>query len=162
GARHRRHGIRARPARGLPRRRRGRAVGLERDRRGHPDRRSGARDLVGPDRGRVHRSPAHRGRGRAGDARRPSMSDTLAPTDAAPGTGATAGPLTAPRRRVVPLGWAQSGLAVLIGIALCFVVILVVADEPLTAFRAFVLGTFTNSYSFGTMLSIATILVLTG
>lgn len=88
------------------------------------------------------------------------MNDTVAPATALPGPGAGSGAFAA-RRRVVPLGLAQSALAVLIGIAVCFVVILVVADEPLTAFRAFVLGTFTNTYSFGTMISIATILVLT-
>jgi simple sugar transport system permease protein len=61
-------------------------------------------------------------------------------------------------RRVVPLGLRQSIIAVLIGIAICFVIMLLVASEPLVAFQAFVLGTFRNPYSFGSMLAIATIL----
>ncbi|ARJ06915.1 ABC transporter permease [Cnuibacter physcomitrellae] len=69
--------------------------------------------------------------------------------------------LTATARRVVPLGLRQSIVAVLIGVAICFVIILVVADEPFVAFQAFVLGTFRNPYSIGTMLAIATILACT-
>lgn len=63
--------------------------------------------------------------------------------------------------RVVPLGLRQSVLAVLIGIAICFVIMLFVADEPLVALQAFVFGTFRNPYSFGSMIAIATILATT-
>lgn len=68
------------------------------------------------------------------------------------------GILLASARRVVPLGLRQSVIAVVIGIAICFVIMLFVASEPLVAFQAFVLGTFRNPYSIGSMLAIATIL----
>jgi len=66
--------------------------------------------------------------------------------------------LLAAARRVVPLGLWQSILAVVLGIVVCFVIMLVVTPEPLVALQAFVLGTFRNTYSFGSMLAIATIL----
>lgn len=69
--------------------------------------------------------------------------------------------VTAGVKRTVPLGLAQSVIAVLIGIAVCFVIMLLVTADPLTAFIAFLTGTFANTYSFGSMLAIATILVLT-
>lgn len=71
---------------------------------------------------------------------------------------ARAAALAAGGARLVPLGLRQSVLAVLIGLAVCFVIMLVVTDEPLAALQAFVFGTFRNPYSFGTMLAIATIL----
>ncbi len=61
----------------------------------------------------------------------------------------------------MPLGVPQSVIAVLAGVAICLVIIVLVADDPLTAFRAFVLGTFSSRYSFGGMIAIATVLTLT-
>lgn len=75
-----------------------------------------------------------------------------------PATKRLAGVLATPLR-VVPLGIRQSVLAVLIGIALCFIIILATADQPFVAFGAFIFGTFRNPYSVGTMIAIATILV---
>lgn len=66
-----------------------------------------------------------------------------------------------PGWRVVPMGLVQSVVAVLVGIVMCLVIIWAIADDPLTAFRAFVLGTFSTSYAFGSMLAVATVLVLT-
>lgn len=66
--------------------------------------------------------------------------------------------LLASARRIVPLGLRQSIVAVLIGIAICFLIMLAVAEEPLVAFQAFTLGTFRNAYSIGSMIAIATIL----
>lgn len=60
--------------------------------------------------------------------------------------------------RVIPLGLSQSVIAVLIGVAISFVIILLVADDPFAAFGAFIFGTFRNSYSLGSMIAIATIL----
>lgn len=67
-------------------------------------------------------------------------------------------PLLASARRIVPLGLRQSLIAVAIGVAVCFVIMLAVAEEPLVAFQAFTLGTFRNPYSIGSMIAIATIL----
>jgi general nucleoside transport system permease protein len=69
--------------------------------------------------------------------------------------------LLASARRVVPLGLAQSIVAVVVGVVVCFVIMLIVASQPLVAFQAFVLGSFRNPYSVGTMISIATILATT-
>lgn len=81
------------------------------------------------------------------------------------GTKPTPGPvslLTARVVRIVPLGLVQSVLAVALGLILCLILILCIADKPWTAFHAFTLGTFQNTYSFGTMIAIATVLALTG
>lgn len=72
-----------------------------------------------------------------------------------------AGILLARARRVVPLGLSQSVVAVVIGIAICFIIMLFVATDPLAALQAFVFGTFRNPYSFGSMIAIATILATT-
>jgi general nucleoside transport system permease protein len=84
----------------------------------------------------------------------------------APAEGNTAGRnrgnwLRAPGWRLVPLGLFQSIVAIAIGIIICLIIILLIADDPLTAFRAFVLGTFSTTYAFGSMLAVATVLVLT-
>jgi ABC-type uncharacterized transport system permease subunit len=64
--------------------------------------------------------------------------------------------------RIARLGLIQSFVAVVVGIGICLLIILVVADDPLTAFRSFVLGTFSTTYAFGSMIAVATVLVLTG
>lgn len=69
--------------------------------------------------------------------------------------------MTSAARGVVPLGLRQSLVAVVLGIVVCFVIILLVASEPLTAFQSFVLGTFRTPYAFGSMIAIATVLILT-
>jgi hypothetical protein len=63
--------------------------------------------------------------------------------------------------RIARLGLIQSFVAVVVGIGICLLIILVVADDPLTAFRSFVLGTFSTTYAFGSMIAVATVLVLT-
>ena len=63
-------------------------------------------------------------------------------------------------RRIVPLGLRQSIVAIVLGIVACFIIILVVADQPMDAFAAFTLGTFRNAYSIGSMIAIATVLAL--
>jgi simple sugar transport system permease protein len=63
--------------------------------------------------------------------------------------------------RIVPLGLWQSVGAIALGIAICLLIILGIADEPLKAFGAFTLGTFVTPYAFGSMLAVATVLVLT-
>ncbi|MFD1715985.1 ABC transporter permease [Amnibacterium flavum] len=95
------------------------------------------------------------------------MTTTPPPTEnreAAPVTASGVRPrggwLTA-ARRVVPLGLSQSVIAVVLGIAVCFVIMLAVASNPLEAFGSFVFGTFRNPYSIGSMIAIATVLVLT-
>lgn len=70
----------------------------------------------------------------------------------------------APPRGVLgslPRGLIHSLVAVAIGIAICFAIIVAVADDPMTAFRSFVLGTFSSLYTFGSMIAIATVLALT-
>lgn len=62
--------------------------------------------------------------------------------------------------RIVPLGLRQSVLAILLGIAVCFVIVLAVADAPIAAFQAFLFGTFANTYSIGSMIAIATVLAV--
>ena len=57
---------------------------------------------------------------------------------------------------------ARSVAAVAAGLAVCLVIILIVSDEPADAFLALTLGSFRDPFSFGSMLSIATILVVTG
>lgn len=64
-------------------------------------------------------------------------------------------------RRVVPLGLRQSLTAIVLGLAICFVVILLVASDPMSAFDSFIFGTFRSKYAFGSMIAIATVLVLT-
>ena len=84
------------------------------------------------------------------------MTETILPTPEAP----------AKRRRLrLPRGSAglrQSLLAIVLGLLISLGIIAVIADEPMAAFRAFTLGSFEDVYSFGTMLSIATILAITG
>ncbi|MFF4776410.1 ABC transporter permease [Microtetraspora fusca] len=59
-------------------------------------------------------------------------------------------------------GLRQSLIAIALGLLASLIIIAVIADEPMAAFRAFALGSFEDVYSFGTMLSIATILAITG
>lgn len=59
-------------------------------------------------------------------------------------------------------GIVQPALAVVAALIFSFVIIAAIADDPLEAFRAFTLGSFSDLYSFGTMLSLATILTVTG
>lgn len=59
-------------------------------------------------------------------------------------------------------GILQPALAVLAALVFSFVIIALIADNPAEAFRAFTLSSFVDLYSFGTMLSLATILVITG
>jgi general nucleoside transport system permease protein len=66
-----------------------------------------------------------------------------------------------PGVRIVPLGLLQSALAVLVGLAICFAIMVLITDDPVTAFRSFVLGTFGSAYSFGSMIGVATVLILT-
>ncbi|MFB9950712.1 ABC transporter permease [Rhizobium puerariae] len=63
--------------------------------------------------------------------------------------------------RIVPLGVRQSGMALALGLAVCLLLILMVASSPYEAFTAFVTGTFESRYSFGTMIAIATVLGIT-
>lgn len=84
----------------------------------------------------------------------PQDSKTATERRSIPGLFATA-------RRVVPLGLSQSIVAVILGIVICFIIMLFVTSDPLTAFQAFTLGTFRNAYSVGSMIAIATILAVT-
>lgn len=59
-------------------------------------------------------------------------------------------------------GLLQPTLAVVAALAFSFVIIAAIADNPGEAFRAFTLGSFVDLYSLGTMLSLATILMVTG
>jgi simple sugar transport system permease protein len=70
--------------------------------------------------------------------------------------------LVARARRVIPLGLAQSVLAVVIGLVICLLIMAAVTPDPWAAFQAFLLGTFRNAYSFGSMIAIATVLAMTG
>lgn len=89
------------------------------------------------------------------------MTQPAAPVEATT-TGRKPGDwLRAPGWRLLPMGLLQSIVAVVIGIVICLVIIFLIADDPLTAFRAFVLGTFSTTYAFGSMLAVATVLVLT-
>lgn len=63
--------------------------------------------------------------------------------------------------RIVPLGLVQSLGAIVAGILICLLIIALIADDPATAFSSFVLGTFSSKYAFGSMIAIATVLVLT-
>ncbi len=95
------------------------------------------------------------------------MTQAPPPTDAhddAPVTSEQIPPRTnwfTAARRVVPLGLSQSVIAVVLGVVVCFVIMLFVAENPLEAFGSFVFGTFRNPYSIGSMIAIATVLVLT-
>jgi len=87
---------------------------------------------------------------------------TPATAPAEPTAGRKSGDIfRTPGWRLLPMGLVQSIAAVLIGIGLCLVIIFLIAADPLTAFRAFVLGTFSTTYAFGSMLAVATVLVLT-
>lgn len=79
------------------------------------------------------------------------------PTESSPRVGW----LRAGARRVVPLGLRQSVLAVVLGLVVCFGVILLVADDPGTAFSSFLTGTFKTRYAFGNMIAIGTVLIFT-
>jgi simple sugar transport system permease protein len=81
-----------------------------------------------------------------------------APSDTQPTARRSLAGVLAKPMRVVPLGFRQSVLAVLIGVVLSFLIILIVADDPFAAFGAFILGTFRNPYSIGSMIAIAAIL----
>lgn len=59
-------------------------------------------------------------------------------------------------------GILQPALAVVAALAISFLIIALIADNPVEAFRAFTLGSFVDLYSLGTMLSLATILMVTG
>jgi simple sugar transport system permease protein len=63
--------------------------------------------------------------------------------------------------RIVPLGLLQSVVAVLLGLVICFVIMALITSDPLPAFRSFVFGTFSSAYSFGSMIAVATVLILT-
>lgn len=63
--------------------------------------------------------------------------------------------------RIVPLGLLQSAVAVLLGLAICFLIMVLITSDPVTAFRSFTLGTFQSVYSFGSMIAVATVLILT-
>ncbi|MBX3598943.1 MAG: ABC transporter permease [Rhizobiaceae bacterium] len=61
--------------------------------------------------------------------------------------------------------WAVSRpslLAITISLTISFVIVVAVSEQPVVAFRTFLGGAFENVYSFGSMLSIATILILSG
>ena len=66
-----------------------------------------------------------------------------------------------PHWRVVPLGLIQSVSAILIGLAICLAIIALITGDPLNAFSSFIFGTFSTRYAFGSMIAIATVLVLT-
>ena len=66
------------------------------------------------------------------------------------------------RLGVVPLGLRQSLLSLALGLIMSLVVIVAIADNPYAAARSFILGSFENKYSFGTMIAIATVLGITG
>lgn len=72
------------------------------------------------------------------------------------------GPVAAVRRIAVPWGVVHTVGAVLVGLLISFIIILAIADRPIDAFGAFVFGTFQDLYGIGTMLSLATILMVTG
>jgi ABC-type uncharacterized transport system permease subunit len=84
------------------------------------------------------------------------------PQDSETATAARSFPgLVATARRVVPLGLFQSMVAIVLGIVICFVIMLFATADPLVAFQAFTLGTFRNAYSIGSMIAIASILAVT-
>jgi len=66
-----------------------------------------------------------------------------------------------PGVRIVPLGLLQSVVAVLLGLAICFLIMVLITADPVLAFRSFVFGTFQSAYSFGSMIAVATVLILT-
>ncbi|MGZ9810185.1 ABC transporter permease [Pseudoroseicyclus sp. H15] len=66
-----------------------------------------------------------------------------------------------PFHRLIPRGLLLSIAAVVVGVACCAVLIFALADEPVIAVTSFVFGTFSNTYNFGTMIAIATVLSLT-
>ncbi|HNY83650.1 MAG TPA: ABC transporter permease [Anaerolineaceae bacterium] len=53
-------------------------------------------------------------------------------------------------------------LPVLIGLVISFVIMLIISDQPFTAFVSFIGGSFFDLYSFGSMLSILSILLISG
>lgn len=59
-------------------------------------------------------------------------------------------------------GLVRSLGAVIVTLALSFGIIVMVSHQPLTAFLVFTTGAFQSFYSFGSMLSVATILMLSG
>lgn len=59
-------------------------------------------------------------------------------------------------------GFLRSGVAVAAGLLVCFVVIAVVSAQPLTALAALTIGSFQDRFSLGSMLSIATVAMMTG
>ena len=52
--------------------------------------------------------------------------------------------------------------AVILSFIVAILAIALISKEPLTAFSSFVLSSFTDIYNFGNMISIATILIVTG
>ena len=63
--------------------------------------------------------------------------------------------------RVVPLGMRQSAVALVLGLAVCLLIIFAVAESPWDAFVAFATGAFDSAYSIGTTVAIATVLGVT-
>lgn len=63
--------------------------------------------------------------------------------------------------RIVPLGVRQSAVALALGLAVCLIIIFVVAESPWDAFIAFVTGAFDSAYAIGTTIAIATVLGVT-
>jgi simple sugar transport system permease protein len=59
-------------------------------------------------------------------------------------------------------GFLRSAVAVAAGLLVSFAVIAAVSEQPLVALAALTLGSFGDRFSFGSMLSIATVLMMTG
>lgn len=64
--------------------------------------------------------------------------------------------------RAAASGPGRSLAAIGFGLVLSFLIMVVITPNPGTAFGEFVFGSFRDAYSFGTMLSVATILTVTG